>query len=80
MCVCVCVCVCVLFLLDIFFIYISNVTLFLVYPLKTPYHLALTLLLPGPGIPLHWGIEPLQDQGRLLPLITNKAILCYICN
>ena len=38
------------------------------------------LLLPGPGIPLHWGIEPSQDQGPLLPLMLGKAILCYICS
>jgi hypothetical protein len=43
-------------LLDIFFIYISNAIL------KTPYTLPLPcspnhpLLLPGPGIPLYWGI------------------------
>ena len=37
------------------------------------------LLSPRPGIPLHWGIEPSQDQGCLLPLMSNKAILCYIC-
>jgi hypothetical protein len=36
------------------------------------------LLLPCPGIPLHWGIEPSQDQGPLLPLVPNKPILCYI--
>jgi hypothetical protein len=35
---------------------------------------------PHPGIPLHWVIEPLQDQGPLLPLMTIKAILCYICS
>jgi hypothetical protein len=33
---------------------------------------------PCPHISLHWGIEPSQDQGFLLPLMTNKAILCYI--
>jgi len=32
-----------------------------------------------PGIPLHWYIKPSQDQGPLLPLMPNKAILCYIC-
>jgi hypothetical protein len=37
-------------------------------------------VLPGPGIPLHGGIEPSQDQGSLLPLMTDKAILCYICS
>ena len=30
------------------------------------------------GIPLHWGIQPSQDQGALLPLMmTNKVILYY---
>jgi hypothetical protein len=38
------------------------------------------LLSPHPRIPLHWGIKPSQDQGPLLPLKTEKAILCYICN
>jgi len=37
------------------------------------------LLLPRPRIPLHWGIEPFKDQGPLLPLMSDKAILCYIC-
>ena len=32
-----------------------------------------------PSIPLHWGIEPSQDQGPPLPLMPDKAILCYIC-
>ena len=49
----------------------------------------LTLLLKGcspthqlpphhPGILLYWGIEPPQDQEPLLPLMSDKAILCYI--
>jgi hypothetical protein len=40
-----------------------------------------THLLPPqcPGIPLHWGIKPSQDQGALLPLMPNKTILCYVC-
>ena len=38
------------------------------------------LLLPCPGIPLHWGIGPSHDQGPLLSLMSNKAILCYICS
>jgi len=33
-----------------------------------------------PGIPLHWGMEPSQDQGPLLPLMSDKAILCCTCN
>lgn len=31
------------------------------------------------GITLYWGIKPSQDQGPLLPLMPDKAILCYIC-
>jgi hypothetical protein len=43
-------------------------------------------VLPNPllpfclSIPLHWDIEPRQDQESLLPLIFNKAILCHICS
>jgi len=33
-----------------------------------------------PGIPLHWGIKPPQNQGPLLPLMPDKAILGYICS
>ena len=32
------------------------------------------------SIPLHWGIKPPQNQGLLLPLMPDKAILCYICS
>jgi hypothetical protein len=75
-----------------FFFYISNVLPFLVPPRSPlsylpsswfyegaplPTHL---LLSPHPGIPLCWGIKPSQNQGPLLPLMPNKAILCYICN
>jgi hypothetical protein len=35
---------------------------------------------PCPQIPLYWGIKPSQDQGPLLPLMPDKAILCYICS
>jgi hypothetical protein len=31
------------------------------------------LVLPHPGIPLHWRIEPSQDQGSLLLLMPHKA-------
>jgi hypothetical protein len=50
-------------------------------PIHTPSPCSLThqLLLPDPGIPLHWGIEPSQDQGPPLPLIPNKVILYHIC-
>jgi hypothetical protein len=73
------------FLLDILFIYISNVILFADPHPKTPYPILLSCLyegvpsptyplpLPCPGIPLHWDIEP------FLSLMHDKAILCYIC-
>ena len=52
------------------------------FPLRKPpipYLLTnLPTLLPCPGISLHWGIEPSQDRGSLLPLMSDKAILCYI--
>ena len=57
------------------------------FPPETLYHLPLTVsmrvlphpLLPlCPGIPLHQGIKPSQDQGPLLSLMSDKAILCYI--
>jgi hypothetical protein len=38
------------------------------------------LPLPDPGIPLHWGIEPSQEQRPLLPVMPYKAILNYICS
>jgi hypothetical protein len=51
-------------------------------PILSPSPCLLTYLLPitCPGIPLHWGTEPSQDQGPLLSLMSHKAILCYICS
>ena len=79
-------CTCFAFLLDVFFIYILNVIPFPVFPsenplspLPSPCSPTHPLLLPCHGIPLHWGIEPSQGQGPLLPLMSNKAILCYRC-
>jgi hypothetical protein len=67
-----------IFLLDIFFIYISNVIPFPGFPFKNPLSLPHSpcspthpLLLHGPGVPLYWGMEPSQNQGPLLPLMTN---------
>jgi hypothetical protein len=37
------------------------------------------LLSPCPGIPLYGSIKPSLDQGTFLPLMLDKAILCYIC-
>jgi hypothetical protein len=74
------------YLLYIFFIYISNVIPLPGFPSEnplslnpspSPYSPTQPLCPPGPGIALHWGIEPLQDQGPLLPLMTDKAILCW---
>jgi len=33
-----------------------------------------------PGIPLHWGNKPSQEQAILFLLIADSAILCYICS
>jgi hypothetical protein len=44
------------FLLDIFFIYISNAIPKASYTLPLPCSPTHPLLLPGPGIPLYWGI------------------------
>jgi hypothetical protein len=41
---------------------------------------ACLLLPPCPCIPLHWGIQPPQNQGFPLPMMPDKAILCYICS
>jgi hypothetical protein len=75
------------FLLDVFFIYISNVIPFPGFPSENPLSHppspcspTYPLPLPCPGIPLHWSIKPSQNQGPLLPLMPNKAVLCYICS
>jgi hypothetical protein len=64
--------------IDIFFIHISNVIPFPGFPSENRLSFptpscspTYPLPLPGPGITLYWGIEPLQDQGPLLPLMTN---------
>ena len=48
------------------------------YPLSPLPLLTNPSLLPGPGIPLHWGLEPPLDQEAPLPWMSDKAILCYI--
>ena len=74
------------FLLDIFFIYISNVILFPGFPSENPLShpplacsLTHLLLLPCPGIPLHWGIDPSQDQEPLLSLMSQGAMGPSMC-
>jgi hypothetical protein len=84
---------CFSFLLVILFIYILNVIVpFLGCPsAHSPAHdLSLwfyesapspthQLQSHCPSIPLLWGTEPSLDQGPPLPLVLDKAILCYIC-
>jgi hypothetical protein len=68
-----------LFLLYNFFIYISNVIPFPNFPSKatSPIIFPIPLLpnppttIPGPSIPLYWGIEPSQDLGPLFPLMSD---------
>jgi hypothetical protein len=56
-------------------------------PTETTYTIPLPMLLccshpllpPCPPIALHLGIELSQHQGPLLPMLPDKAILCYIC-
>jgi hypothetical protein len=55
------------FLLDIFFIYNSNVIPFPGFPSKNPLSPSPLLPnpptpIPGPGIPLYWVIEPSQEN------------------
>jgi hypothetical protein len=44
------------------------------YPPTHSCHLALKFLYTGVSI------EPSEDQGPLLPLMSDKAILCYMCS
>ena len=41
------------------------------YPLPSSLLTNLPTPTSGPGIPLHWGIEPSQDQGPFFPLMTD---------
>jgi hypothetical protein len=73
--------------MDVLFIYISNVISFSGFPSTTPYpilpyhasvrglpHPPIHFHFAGcPSIPLHWDIKPSQDQGPLLPLMSDKA-------
>jgi hypothetical protein len=89
----VCLFVC-LFKLDILFIYISNVIHFprflpgnnlshhrspCFYEGAPPPTCPPTPA-PRPVIPLQWGIQSSVNQGHLLPLMSEKAILCYLCS
>jgi hypothetical protein len=79
-----------LFLLDIFFIYISNGIRFLGFPSENPLShppaSVRVLLTPFTDscFPIqvfpYWGIEPSQNQRPLLSLMFYKVILCYICS
>jgi hypothetical protein len=64
---------------------------FLDFPPEIPYPIPHSLFVRGcspthsptptscPDILLHWIIEPSQDQEPLLPLVSDKAMLCNIC-
>jgi hypothetical protein len=74
----------IILLLDIFFIYISNLSSLLICHLNFPLYYPASpcsvthpLWLPCPGIPLLEGIEVSQGQGPLFLLMSHKAILCY---
>ena len=79
------------FLLDILFIYISNVIPFSTFPSRNLLShppspcfyegafLPTYPLLPHlSSIPLYWGIESPQNQGPPIQLMPYKAIFCYI--
>jgi len=71
------------FFLDIWCICISNVIPFPPLPYLFPLLLwgcshSHTLPPQHPGIPLHWGNEPSENQGLLL-LMPDNVILCHIC-
>jgi hypothetical protein len=82
--------------LDIFFIYISNVIPFPIFPPSLPERNIQTNQpspcfyegVPPPShppyslplIPLQWGHLSSLQVGPLLPLMPNKAFLCYICS
>jgi hypothetical protein len=64
------------FLLDILFIYISNIIPFPSFPSKNPLSPPLSPCSPTHPLPFlvlafPWVLEPSQDQGPLLPLMTD---------
>jgi hypothetical protein len=81
------------FILNIFFIYISNVSHFPSVPpslkalITSPSHSFCVcvpqpthpLLPPCSHIPQHWGMEPSQYQVPLLKMMPDMGILWYIC-
>jgi hypothetical protein len=75
-------CCCFYFSFFFFLFTFQMLSSFLIFPSKntlspcSPTH---TIQLPDPVIPIHWGIEPSQDQGSFLLLMTDKPFLCYIC-
>ena len=58
---------------------------FLVSPPKPPYSIPSPAYQPthssflALAFPYTFPLEPLQDQASLLPLMTDKAIFCYLC-
>jgi hypothetical protein len=67
-----------------YFIYISNVIPFPGFPSENLYPIPSPLLTNPPtpaSMSCHFpSLGHSQNQGPLLPLMSNKAILCYICS
>jgi hypothetical protein len=61
--------ICIYFLLDIFFIYISNAILKVPYTLPPPCSPTHPLLLLGPGIPCTGAYKVCNTKGHLFPVI-----------
>ena len=79
------ICILLKFLLDIFYIYIWNLTPFPGFPSETPYSIPLPLCinlplpLPVLAFPYTGAMEPSQVQRPLFSLMSDQAILCYPC-
>ena len=78
---------------QIFYLFtFQMLTPFLVSPPQPLYQIPIPCFCEGPpppthphpshhhSMPLHWGLEPSQDQGPPLPLMLDKPIPCYICS
>ena len=75
----------------VFFFFMFLLVIFFTFQMLSPFHKPTIpspclyecapppthpLLPQRPSIPLPWVIEPAQDQGAPLPVMTNKAISC----
>jgi hypothetical protein len=68
-------------LLDVFFIYISNAVPKVPYTFPPPCSPSHSLLLPGPGIPLYWGIifaRPRAGEIFFILVLLRESQICMI--